>query len=550
MIRSDRQGKKRGSGGNSDPGRAPADPRHRGWLLALASGALLCLSFPRYGSALVAWTALIPLFLAIRGSSPLQAFGLGWLAGFTGYVGILYWIVHVVVHYGHLPVAVGIPVMLLLAAYLGLYVSIFAGCLIHLTKRGFPVILTAPLLWTSLEFVKGRLLSGFPWSNLGASQYPNLPFIQVAEFTGTYGLTFVIVMANVALFRLLFERIDDRRWIREVAVCLVLLVSVHGYGWWRIADIQEKLEGAPSLAVRLIQGNIEQDVKWDPAYQQETVDIYTSLSRRAEPPPGGLVVWPETAAPFYFQDRDGLHRQVVLFPRETDSWLILGSPRYEKRGDGIASFNSSFLVSPEGSLHGRYDKVHLVPYGEYVPFRRIIPFLTALTAGIGDFESGAGYEVLAMGAHRPGVLICYEGILAEAGRSYKRQGADLLVNITNDAWFGRTSAPYQHLSMTVFRAVETRLFLVRAANTGISAIVDPVGRITAQTGIFERTVLAGDVKFIDEKTVYGAYGDIFVYLCLGGTLVVIGISFPGRFGRPRSSRTDPPRGQRKKEKKP
>jgi apolipoprotein N-acyltransferase len=188
--------------------------------------------------------------------------------------------------------------------------------------------------------------------------------------------------------------------------CILLVAAAHGYGWWRIGDIGKKLEGAPSLAVRLIQGNIEQDVKWDPAYQQETVDIYTSLSRRVVPPPESLIVWPETAAPFYFQDRDDLHRQVILLPRETASWLILGSPRYEQREREIASFNSAFLVSPEGAVRGRYDKVHLVPYGEYVPFRSIIPFITALTEGIGDFVSGTGYQALSMGVPRPGVLIC------------------------------------------------------------------------------------------------------------------------------------------------
>jgi len=551
MARTDGTGERRSIfAGNAFGGRAALTSGYRGWLLALASGLLLCLSFPRYGSAIAAWVALIPLLLALRDAPPLRAFGLGWVSGFSSYVGILYWIVHVVVHYGHLPVAVGIPVMLLLAAYLGLYVSAFAGALVLLLRRGCPLILAAPLLWTSLEYVKAHLLSGFPWANLGASQYLNLYFIQLAEFTGVYGLTFLVVMANAALFRLFFDRTGDRQWIRETLVCLVLLAAVHAYGWWRSEDIETRIEKAPSLRVVLVQGNIEQDVKWNPVYQQATVDIYTSLSRRAAPAAGGLVVWPETAAPFYFQDQDELHRQVVQLPRETASWLILGSPRYEERGSVITSFNSAFLVSPEGTVRGRYDKVHLVPYGEYVPLRRFLPFLTDLTAGIGDFEPGSAYRPLNMGAHRPGVLICYEGILPEAGRSYKHQGADLLVNITNDAWFGRTSAPYQHLSMTVFRAVENRLSLVRAANTGISAIVDPTGRIVSQTDLFERTTLSGSAKFIDVGTFYGAYGDIFVYLCLGGTLAVIGFSPWGRFGRSRSSRTVPPRGRYKKERKP
>ncbi len=550
MARTDGTGEQNGMPSADAFGTASPTSGYRGWLLALLCGVLLCLSFPRHGSAVLAWASLVPLFLALRDASPLRAFGLGLAAGFSGYVGILYWIVHVVVHYGHLPVAVGIPVMLALAAYLGLYVSAFAGALVLLRRRGVPLLAAAPPLWTSLEFVKSHLLTGFPWANLGSSQYPNLPFIQVAEFTGVYGLTFLVVMANAALFRALFDRSGDRGWIREALACLLLLAAAHGYGWWRIGDVERRLEAAPSLAVGLVQGNIEQDVKWDPAYQQETVDIYASLSRHVAPAPGGLLVWPETSAPFYFQDRDDLHRQVVAVPRDHSAWLILGSPRYEIRGRQIVSFNSAFLVSPEGSLEGRFDKVHLVPYGEYVPFRRILPFLTALTEGIGDFETGQAYRPLAMGPHRPGVLICYEGILAEAGRSYKQQGADLLVNITNDAWFGRTSAPYQHLSMTVFRAVETRLFLVRAANTGISAIIEPTGRIAGQTGVFERTTLAGSVKFIDGGTFYGAYGDIFVYLCLGGTLLLIGWSLRGRFGRPRSSRTHSTRGRHKKERIP
>ena len=175
--------------------------------------------------------------------------------------------------------------------------------------------------------------------------------------------------------------------------------------------------------------------------------------------------------------------------------------------------NSAFLLQPDGTLSGRYDKVHLVPYGEYVPLRRLFPFIGKLVAGVGDFRPGKGFYPLTIDGHRLGVLICYEAIFPEAARDYKRKGAELLVNITNDAWFGRTSAPYQHLSMTVFRAIENRLYLVRAANTGISAIIDPTGEILSRTGLFERTVLKGEVKIIDERTFYAAYGDLFVYLC-------------------------------------
>jgi apolipoprotein N-acyltransferase len=181
--------------------------------------------------------------------------------------------------------------------------------------------------------------------------------------------------------------------------------------------------------------------------------------------------------------------------------------------------NSAYLLRSDGIVAGRYDKVHLVPYGEYVPLRQLFPFIGKLVAGVGDFRSGKGFVPLVSDGRRFGVLICYEGIFPEAARDYKRNRADLLVNITNDAWFGRTSAPYQHLSMTVFRAIENRLYLVRAANTGVSAVIDPTGVILSRTGVFERTVLKGEVKFIDEKTFYAAYGDLFVYLC--GLLLIL-----------------------------
>jgi apolipoprotein N-acyltransferase len=228
----------------------------------------------------------------------------------------------------------------------------------------------------------------------------------------------------------------------------------------------------------------------------------------------GLIVWPETATPFFFQDPSHLSAVVRNIPKLTSDWLLFGSPSYLDEGSGTEYMNSAFLLSPDGNVAGRYDKTHLVPYGEYVPLRRFFPFINKLVAGIGDFKRGDGVKALRIGRHDLGVLICYEGIFPEISRKYKENGAGLLVNITNDAWFGRTSAPYQHLSMTVFRAVENRTFLLRAANTGISAIIDPSGKIIKQTRLFERSAIRGSVKFLDRRTIYALYGDIFVYICL------------------------------------
>jgi apolipoprotein N-acyltransferase len=489
-------------------------------MLAVLSGLLLVLSFPKYGNGIVAWAALIPLFFALKDAAPQEAFKTGFLTGLVAHVGILYWITYVVVQYGYLPVYVGIGAMLLLSAYLSLYTACFAWGVVFLRERGIRIFWSAPLLWTILEFLRGRLLTGFPWENLAYSQYLYPKVIQLADITGIYGITFAIVMINALLYGLWSTKFRDRSVRLEAVVACLMILLIIGYGSYRIERIEELLKDAPRKEVALIQGNIDQNLKWDPLYQLETINIYRSLSRQAAPSESGLIVWPETAAPFYFQQRDAMQDAVVDVARTSGSALLFGSPSYERENGDISYMNSAYLLRPDGTVSGRYDKVHLVPYGEYVPLRRIFPFIGKLVAGVGDFKPGKGFSPLTIDGLRLGVLICYEGILPEAARDYKREKTDLLVNITNDAWFGRTSAPYQHLSMTVFRAIESRLYLVRAANTGISAIIDPKGEILSRTGIFERTILKGDVKIIDEKTYYAAYGDAFVYLCAIALLVI------------------------------
>ncbi len=335
-------------------------------------------------------------------------------------------------------------------------------------------------------------------------------------------------MINAVLYDLFSARFRRRSLLTEAVVAGLVMMIIIGYGHYRIGSIEELLKKAPHLGVALVQGNIDQDMKWNPLFQSQTIDIYRSLSRQAAPAGGGLIVWPETAAPFYFQQRDAMQAAVVDVARTSGSALLFGSPSYESDNGRIAYMNSAFLLKPDGTVNGRYDKVHLVPYGEYVPLRRFFPFIGKLVAGVGDFKPGKGFYPLTIDGLRLGVLICYEGILPEAARAYKREKSHLLVNMTNDAWFGRTSAPYQHLSMTVFRAIETRLYLVRAANTGISAIIDPKGEILSRTEIFERTTLTGDVKIIDEKTCYAAYGDAFVYLCAIVLLIMTVLSMKRR----------------------
>jgi apolipoprotein N-acyltransferase len=329
------------------------------------------------------------------------------------------------------------------------------------------------------------------------------------------------VLVNAAICGFIdTDKAGRRGALTGAAVAALFLVLAAGYGVWRIGDVTRRLESIPQQTVALIQGNIDQSIKWEPSFQNETVRIYRDLSLRAAKEGPQLIVRPETATPFMFQNHDELHESVVGVAKSTGAYLLFGSPSYTHREGEIRFQNSAIVLSPAGEMIGKYDKVHLVPYGEYVPLRPLFPFIEKLAVGVGDFLSGSGFQPVTIAGERVGFLICYEGIFPEIGRAYGRSDASLLVNITNDAWFGTTSAPFQHLSMTVFRAVENRLYVVRAANTGVSAIIDATGRITAQTGLFERTFLTGPVQIHRTESFYTQYGDLFVFFCMIALLVI------------------------------
>ncbi len=500
-------------------------------LLSLASGLLVCLSFPKADMGFLIWVALVPLLYAIRDTDLPGAFRTGFVAGLVYNVGLIYWIVFVVVQYGQLPLYAGVSVMLLLVMYLSLYPALFCVGVVYFRKRGMGAVLMAPLLWTVLEYLKAHLFSGFPWEDLAYSQHGSLSLIQIADITGVYGITFLIVLLNCVFYDCmsgLFPSPGEKRKLPmpEIIVGAGLVLLVFGYGMYRVDTLKGAEEGLDPVNVVLVQGNIDQSVKWSPQFQTETMDIYRELSADVSEGGVSLIVWPETAAPFYFQDYDESSRGVINVTQKAGAWLLFGAPAY-KRGEGgkLSFYNSAYLLSPDGSISGRYDKVHLVPFGEYVPLRRILFFIDKLVVGAGDFKPGEEIAPLPMGDKKIGTLICYEGIFPEIAREYRRKGAGLLVNITNDAWYGNTSAPYQHLTIAIFRAIENRTYMIRAANTGISAIVDPIGRVVSQTGLFERGTLRGTVRFTRHTTFYSQYGNIFACFCIGfllmGTLVSV-----------------------------
>lgn len=494
-------------------------------LLSGVSGLLLTLSFPRYGFGLAAWCALLPLFFVIEALSPAACFKFGWFAGAVHGLTLLYWIVFVVNHYGNLSFVVSATVCFLLVAYLALYPALFCAGLSWLRLRQAPWPPVAPFLWVALELGRGWFLTGFPWENLGYSQYRFLPLIQIAEITGVAGLSFLVVLVNVILFQGLGSAAKRRRVLPVflwVSLAGAIILGQYGYGRWRLHTL-EAHPSALSMKVSLIQGNIPQETKWEPAFQQETLDRHLRLTREAvaqERP--DLVVWPETATPFYFLADSELSGRVIEGIQELRTPLLFGSPAVRRLGDRLKFYNRAYLLDGDGRILGYYDKRHLVPFGEYVPFQSILFFVHRLVDAAGDFASGDRPVVMALPPARPGVLICYEAIFPELSRDLVRHGANLLVNITNDAWFGRTSAPYQHLSMAVLRTVELRVPMARCANTGFSAFIDPSGRILRETALFEEASLTASVSLGSGETFYCRHGEWLAVGCLLVAAIALG----------------------------
>jgi len=502
---------------------------------AFLSGFLLVLSFPNplnvltsyFPSGILAWIALVPFFLSLEGKTPLESLRHGWVTGFIAFMGILYWVIIAMNHYGGIPIPISLIILIALALYLGLYVGAFAA-LISLVrwKTGWSVLGLAPPLWVALEYLRSILLTGFPWENLGYSQYLALPVIQIADVTGVYGISCLVILINglISVGVLQLRSTGKIPW-RIALFALVLLGIVMAYGSVRIRQENSRTSTQKPIEIGIVQGNIDQSVKWEPAYQKETIGIYKTLTQDLAERRPDLIIWPETAVPFFFPFDEPFSPIVRKVPSESKTYLLFGSPFYQKEKDRIRYLNSAYLLSPDGEIGGRYDKIHLVPFGEYVPLSGFLPFIRPLVESVGDFVSGSetrGTVVFSTPGGRFGVLICYETIFPDLNRRFIRKGADFLVTITNDAWFGKTSAPFQHFSMATFRAVENRAYVARAANTGISGIIDSMGRIVLQTEIFSRQAVTGKIFLRGPETFYTRYGDVFAYVCLGWSLLLIG----------------------------
>jgi apolipoprotein N-acyltransferase len=506
----------------------------RGIILSAAAGLLLALAYPRPAYHLAAFVALVPLLLSLRGASPWTALARGYVCGFVFFATLIYWIVYVVHTYGGLPWPVGVLSLALLVFYLATYVALFA-LLTALSWRRFGSLTLAvvPVTWVGLEIIRARLMGGFPWGLLGYSQASNLPFLQITSLGGIYSVSFLVAGVNAAIALLLAA--PRRRASRAVAALLLTAAAGAWIGGAVVLRRDATAGSGERVKVAAIQANVAQGRKWTEGEEEAIVDGLIALTRRAAAGGARLVVWPESASPFTFtrpvRRTEGGRTGIVLEPHpeyfetvtrlaaDLNITLIAGSVDYRVRDGRLAATNSAFVLGGEGVLAPPYDKIHLVPFGEYVPLQRALFFVDRLVQGaIADFVPGSRLEPLPTPFGKAATFICYEAIFPEVVRPLAI-GSAYLVNITNDAWYGLSSAPEQHLAMAAVRAVETRRYLLRAANTGISAIVDPYGRIIARTALEEETVLSGEIEVREGETLSMRAGDLLAWACAILTLL-------------------------------
>ena len=471
----------------------------RGLGLAAFSGFLLTLAFPRWNLWPLAWGGLVPLLQAVeRSRSRKEAFLFGFTAGFTFYLLSLSWLRHVTVF--------GLFfVVTMLAVYWGLFGVI-------LRRGGFLFLSSA---WVILEWIRTEIpVWGFGWNLLGYSQSPNLLVAQLASVGGVYAVSFLVVLGNVVFYSLIRTGVRKELW--SGILFSLLMSAVLLFGWSRIQTLKPR-----SFArISVLQGNIPQLLKWEPKYKQEILKVYLNLTELASYDAPALIVWPEAAYPGFF-NRDLDNEPVKALAQKIRIPLLVGSPHQEDYG----YFNSAYLLLPPAArIAERYDKIRLVPFGEYVPWKRILGFLEpyAYALGVSDFSAGKEWTLFRWKEEGPvfGVLICFEDIFPDLARQFANRGADFLAVITNDAWFGHSSAAYQHVQASVFRAIENGISMIRAANTGVSCFISARGeiveRVRNQEGkdTFVMGGMTYSVALGNEKTIYRRYGWAFPFSCL------------------------------------
>ncbi|MFH0964550.1 MAG: apolipoprotein N-acyltransferase, partial [Planctomycetota bacterium] len=431
------------------------------YLLSIFSGLALAASFPSTDWNCLAWAGLIPFFIAVEGKGWRETFRIGYVGGAAFYWSLLYWLNNVTV-----------AGFLVLTLYLAVYFPLF-GILMNFARRRVPAPwwLVAPVVWTALEYARTYAFTGLPWGVMGATQHRAIPLIQFAAVTGVYGVSFLVVLVNAALYDCAAGRGMGRAVPAVGAALAVAGALVYGEWWMR--------DGAAlggSVRVAIVQGNVPQEEKFGEGFTREIIGKFHRLTRQVKAERPDLVVWPETSVPGYYWYDPLVRGTTAELQQEMRTPLLLGSVHVSDL-DNPNYYNCAFLVDAGGEPLGRYDKIHLVLFGEIIPCKTIFPFLKYVVPFEEDFTPGSEFTVFPLAQGDFAALICFEDVLPDLARNFVKRGARFLVNITNDAWFGMTSQPYQQAAHAVFRCVENCVSMVRATNTGVSCYIDPFGRV-------------------------------------------------------------------------
>jgi apolipoprotein N-acyltransferase len=491
---------------------------------------LLILCYPDLDLYFIAWIALVPLLIAIIQRGPISSGVLSFVCGVIFFTGIFRWILDFT------------GFTLLHQTILGIYVGIFFALfglffsLINIRCGIFTALLAAPFLWIPLEYIRANLFFlALPWGLLAHSQYSIPQIIQIASFSGMYGVSFWVVLVNVGLTAFLLPlayrfkkkgvypgKILSKNESRAV-VLLAVILTIIALTYGQITGFKSKT--GKGIQIAIVQGNIEQAKKWDRRFAKEITQTYADLTNKAARSKPSLIVWPEAATPSSITRNRILYNQISHIAKTADTYLLIGSTQHQKLKRGgsakIEFRNSAFLISPDQEVeYNRYDKIRLMPFGEYLPLKNVIPWSYLQVPDLGSYIPGEEFTVFNMPGYRFSVTICWENLFPDLVRKFVKNGAQFIVNITNEAWFGKTTAPYQFLCMNVFRAVENRVYMVRCANTGVSCFIDPYGRIFDRVrnengeDIFVRGTLTQTVVPLNSNTIYTRYGDWFVWLCM------------------------------------
>ena len=500
------------------------------YILAVLSGVLLVLGFPEFNLWSLSWFALVPLLVAIHKATWKESLWLGFVAGCVYFFGIMNWLMILVPFSTIFWVTLGYVV---LSSYLACYVFLFTVSVNLVTgywRRHYPeesstqklaYILLVAIAWTGSEVLRGYVISGLPWANLGYTQWHIFPVIQIASFAGAYAVTFLIALINgsIAVFV-----IDLRGWktsLKSAIIPYAILIACLIYGWVSMSSTTD----VKKIKIGMVPGNIKQKDKMDSWGDKAgwIFDKYVQATQLAADEKPDLLVWPETAVPqFIFPKSAELDRLTFLLSR-WNTYMLMGAISYENDYPDWKIYNSAFMLNPKGEVIDKYDKIHLVPVSESFPFKRYLPKKwQAYVTGTSDFDSGSRYTVFNSPLANIGVPICFESVFPQISRKFIRDGANVIGIITNDSWFIGTFAAQQHFSMAPFRAVENRVSVFRCANYGVSCIIDPYGRVTKKLEPENgEDYLVGDVGIYPAGTFYTKHGDYFPWTCLAVLLFFI-----------------------------